>query len=292
VAARASWLPRLPLLLTALTAFDMAGAHYLSSEIAFRVAVKPFLPEPKLSPDDLGAERFQRSPQSMHNQNLYMHRPVLFSYAPLLNHFHQAYRRNEKLANSGLGPNRVWFTTTAPEVPVDAATFAAVAHRIDALKELIVVRHTREALMHPDSSTDGNAVEIAQAPAAQQIPIKINAYRSNELILLAKCPEDGWLLVTDRWSRSWRATVNGVETPVLGGNFIFRLVPVHRGTNEIAMRFEPFLIAPLLTASWGTLLGVGTLSLVFIRRRKTAAIAENLPAAPEIAKLEPCAVSS
>ena len=75
-------------------------------------------------------------------------------------------------------------------------------------------------------------------------------------------------MLTDRWSRSWKARVNGQVARVDGGDFLFRLVPVTAGENVIEMEFKPLGRWPLLILSWGTLAVVGSVSL---RRRRQAA---------------------
>jgi uncharacterized membrane protein YfhO len=113
-----------------------------------------------------------------------------------------------------------------------------------------------------DASNDanaGNAYQIAQIeglPAAEKIAVDLVKYLPDELILNVQCPTDGWLLVTDRWARSWRAEVNGQPVAVYGGNFIFRAVQVSGGQNSIRFTYRPFGFPWLVVLSWGTLVGV------------------------------------
>jgi uncharacterized membrane protein YfhO len=69
-------------------------------------------------------------------------------------------------------------------------------------------------------------------------------------------------MVTDRWSRSWHATVNGVEQPISGANFIFRAVPVVKGTNHIEFSYRPVGMPALVLFSWSILGVIVTLTLV------------------------------
>jgi hypothetical protein len=114
----------------------------------------------------------------------------------------------------------------------------------------------------------------------------VQCYRADDLSLKVTCPTDGWLLITDRWSRSWRGTVNGVEVPIDGGNFFFRLVPVRAGVNVVAMEFRPFLLWPLLAVSWGTLLAVAVAAALRALRRRLVRVPAFHP------HPLPCAVSS
>lgn len=82
------------------------------------------------------------------------------------------------------------------------------------------------------------------------------------------CPRAGWILVTDRWARSWRATVDGAEVPVLGGDFLFRAVRVHAGVNHVRFRYEPSSYLLLTAISWSTLAVVAVASGADSLRRR------------------------
>jgi uncharacterized membrane protein YfhO len=77
------------------------------------------------------------------------------------------------------------------------------------------------------------------------------------------------LMITDRWSRSWHAFVNGLDTPVEGADFIYRAVPVRRGANRVEFSFRPLAVYPLIGLSWLTLAGIGLSSLITARRSGT-----------------------
>lgn len=76
------------------------------------------------------------------------------------------------------------------------------------------------------------------------------AYLPNALKFRYRADRDGWLLVTDRWAAAWTAQVNGRVQPVLGGDFVFRAVPVTRGNNLIEFRYQPRGYFPLVALSW------------------------------------------
>ena len=119
-----------------------------------------------------------------------------------------------------------------------------------------LVIHRRDDLGATDAAQalDPEAHRALEAhPGARRIPAEVVAYEPNVLHLQVDCPEEGWLLVTDRWARGWRATVNGKEVEVWGGNFVFRAVPVVRGPNDIRFRYHPFGFPGLLVLSWGLL---------------------------------------
>jgi uncharacterized membrane protein YfhO len=110
-------------------------------------------------------------------------------------------------------------------------------------------------------------------------------YEPTRLALDVEAPSDGWLLVTDRWSRSWRATVDGEHAPIWGGDFVFRAVRVHAGANRVEFRFEPPAWRALVVASWGTLLVLVAFSGgAALRRRSGSGRRQVQSPEPEIAR--------
>jgi uncharacterized membrane protein YfhO len=97
--------------------------------------------------------------------------------------------------------------------------------------------------------------------------VDVIQYEPENLAFTVDAPSDGWLLVTDRWARSWQAMVNGRRTRIYRGNFIFRAVRVVRGPNRIEFSYHPRGFPALVALSWGTLLlaAVGS-GLAVVRR--------------------------
>jgi hypothetical protein len=102
----------------------------------------------------------------------------------------------------------------------------------------------------------GSTAPIAAQPAAERLPVALTAYDPEVLALTVEAPADGWLLVTDRWARGWRAEVNGAPAVVYGGNFTFRAVRVRAGPNQVRFTYHPVGVPWLVLASWGTLVTV------------------------------------
>lgn len=73
-----------------------------------------------------------------------------------------------------------------------------------------------------------------------------------------RAPAAGWLVVNEAWAPGWRATVNGVETPVRRANFLMRAVRVGAGSQRVVMTYAPpwdlplraLALLSLLTCAW------------------------------------------
>ena len=216
----------------------------------------------------------------LNNDQLITKVPVLNSYITY-NDFHRETVRHPILKRTAIGAERIWFSRDVGQVQPTRSNFVAFVRRTEMLGESPLVVHTQEELLRlgapprgdlalptdGDALNDanaGNADQIAQIerlPTAEKIAVDLVKYIPDELIFNVQCPTDGWLLVTDRWARSWRAEVNGRPTTLYGGNFIFRAVQVSAGQNKIRFTYRPLGFPWLIIFSWGTLAGVACGSL-------------------------------
>jgi hypothetical protein len=167
-----------------------------------------------------------------------------------------------------LGSHRVWFASNVPEVAPTKEVFAHFVRRWAELEAPLFLRHAREQMLEPSPATNGELTAIAETAAAIPVNSKIIQYTPDGLALEMTAPADGWLMVSDRWSRSWHAIVNGIEQPISGANFIFRAVPVTRGINRVEFSFRPVGMPGLVIFSWSVLGLIVTLSLVRLPFRR------------------------
>ena len=244
----------LPGALVALTVVDMTLAYGYTGHAAHDDKPSTVAAGPVRPLDELGTQGWARALAVPDNDNLYTREPMFVAYTAMRNHIQEDWGLDRLLRRDVIGAQRVWFATGAPTVPGTQEAYAAFKERAHALNAMPVVRQERNSLMHPGAGLSAaDRAAIAAAPAAQPVASRVLAYHANDLALSVNCPSDGFLLVTDRWSRSWRATVNGLAVPVDGGDFLFRLVAVKAGENLVTMRFDVGWMYPLIALSWGTL---------------------------------------
>jgi hypothetical protein len=67
------------------------------------------------------------------------------------------------------------------------------------------------------------------------------------------------LVVADNWYPAWRATVDGVETPVLRANHTLRAVPVGPGTHRVEMWYDGGVLLGGAVATVAGLLAIGAM---------------------------------
>lgn len=196
------------------------------------------------------------------NKNLPLKIATLENFVALANRFHRDLASRPLLAGMAIGEQRIWFAReVAMAAPTDAA-YAAFVGRSEAVGAPVLVVHPRREMSRIQQANAGGPPEATEAAAisrlggADRIAAQVLWYEPNELELAVRCPDRGWLLVTDRWAPGWRATVNGRPTDVWGGNFVFRAVPVEAGPNAVRFSYRPTAWPALVMVSWGTLLAV------------------------------------
>jgi hypothetical protein len=223
--------------------------------------------------------------QNVDNGNLVTKVAAFQTYSAYMNRFHQAWTKAPSLVDMVVGADRIWFapTSVVAETHLSDATFEAFRRRTVELGAMPVVLHRAEAMLRPTPAetaapADNREVnQISQLPAATRITATLRSYRPNSLTFRVTIPESGYLLITDRWARAWRAVVDGHPAPLLGANFLFRALALKPGTHRIVLRYEPSWYPYLVFLSWGMLAAVASWTVVAtIRARPTPKCVQEL----------------
>lgn len=83
------------------------------------------------------------------------------------------------------------------------------------------------------------ADQAGDQPHAQASAV-IRDYGTTEIVVQTQSDHQGYLLLNDVWHPWWFAEIDGVATPVLRANGLFRAVALPQGEHEIRFRFRPF----------------------------------------------------
>jgi len=146
------------------------------------------------------------------------------------------------------GGRRVAPLAVAAAGALAAASQLLLAHRLG-----VEARHGSWVLTH--------GVVVWSGLLALAAALCFGPRGKNVLLLEVTAPAAGYAVVTDRWARGWKASVDDESVPLLAASFIYRAVAVAPGTHRIEMRYEPRSHPLLLAASWGTLAIVAAWSL-------------------------------
>ncbi len=132
---------------------------------------------------------------------------------------------------------RAWLVADALIVPdADAALAALTAPDFDPSQTVILFAGDGGRQTADDGRTAPNQ-PINQSPNTQY-PIP-NTDSPNSLEYHISSPTPAYLVLSEVWYPGWRATVNGVETPVLRANYALRAVEVPAGEVTVELWFAP-----------------------------------------------------
>jgi hypothetical protein len=192
--------------------------------------------------------------------------PALDTYTPSTNPFLEQIAADALLAQSAIGPERVWFSPAVLRVDLEQDVFGHFLDRARALGGIPILVHDEQSMLDPARRANPSSSDaFDRLPRAERIPVSVERYTGDGLSLTIEAPAAGWLLVTERWARSWRAEVDGRPTPILGGNFVFRAIEVTQGKHNVEFRYEPIAVPWLVALSWMTMLAVAAASVVATR---------------------------
>ena len=195
--------------------------------------------------------------------------PALSTYTASINPFYEMTIGDALLAQAALGVARIWFSPTVARVDLDPDAFRAFLDRTRALQGIPIAVHDEQSMLNPARRASAAWKEaLEQLPRAEGIPVTVERYTAESLSVTIDAPSAGWVLVTERWARSWRAEVDGRPTRISGGNFVFRAIEVPEGRHRVEFNYEPLALPWLVVTSWMTMLVVAAVSVWAARRQR------------------------
>jgi hypothetical protein len=266
-AARRIWLPAL---LIALAVGDAFATHTLSSSIMFslgagdRWRTLDQQHQPALDLMAMGLERIERSAypppwdKGLTNDQMITKIPAFEAYSPASNQYHLSLAGDPAAKGMAVGSRRIWFARQTAQLDLSDGALEAYRRRAAEIRGYPVIIHSANQMLHQKRGpASPQEIElIANLPAAECIDVTLLEYTPESLAFDVVAPSDGWLLVTDRWARSWNVEINEKPASLFGGNFIFRAVQVSEGRNRISFSYRPFAFPWLTLFSWSVLLAV------------------------------------
>jgi hypothetical protein len=193
--------------------------------------------------------------------------PVYYGYTALVNPYLDRLAKVPEERALSAGDRKIWFSTPALAAPPSDGLLDGYIGRWREQKNAPLILHEARDFKGDHSPTAAMLSSLRSANAMTPLEPQLLAYTPRHLEFQVTAPADGWILVTDRWSRGWRATVNGTAALISPANFYFRAVFVKAGLNTVKMDYQPLLVHIALALSWGTLLVVALLQFRKPRRR-------------------------
>ena len=102
----------------------------------------------------------------------------------------------------------------------------------------------KQVVLEADSLPKQQDQEVAPASMPATFTTAALEQRGpNELVTKFFAPAPGYLVLTDTFYPGWKAYLDGKETAVLRGNYLFRAVQVPAGQHSVVYRYEPISFA-------------------------------------------------
>jgi hypothetical protein len=140
-----------------------------------------------------------------------------------------------------------------------------------ALPRALLVHHVEvvppDAVLGRLAASDPTRVAFVEEPLAAPVGplpdeparVEIVAYDANRVVVDTASSTPALLVLTDRWYPGWRATVDGVPTPLVRTDYLFRGVPVAGGSHRVELIYRPRSLLWGLAGSAVGLVAVGLL---------------------------------
>lgn len=96
-------------------------------------------------------------------------------------------------------------------------------------------------------------------------PVAISIYKNAFVQLKGYAKKSSVVVLSDNWSPNWQATVNGIVSPIIKVNGVFRGIAVNPGSYVIDMQYRPRTLTAALIISTSIL---GLLLLLLMGRKK------------------------
>jgi hypothetical protein len=146
--------------------------------------------------------------------------------------------------------------------------FALLSSRPDFIDLFKCVSHSDEMMLGKSvGSQDIQPMLNTFISSILPLPFAVERYVPGQLKFSVDSPSDGYLFLTDRWARSWRASVNEQQVTKFGGGFIFTSLKIAKGKNSVELVYDPVYIKCLLMVSYAVSVTIGILAVVSSRRK-------------------------
>lgn len=179
--------------------------------------------------------------------------------------------------------NRAWLPTVRMVPGAYRARDASAA-----LERLLSSEHdpAAEVILEEEAPEGGTADEqspSATCPGGPRAAIEVD--RAARLEIRVCSARERYLVLSDRYSDGWTATLDGAPTPILRAEYMFRAVAVPQGEHRIEFRYRPVSIR---IGALGSAAGLAIAAALLIAgRRARRASAPGHPSPEHVAEDRP-----
>ena len=116
----------------------------------------------------------------------------------------------------------------------------------DAAATLLEMLGERDAFLSVIRETDFSKrtwIECIDCPGTSgSADVMVKAYDPGHIVVDIKAEDDTWLIVSESTFPGWKATINGVETPIYTANYLFQAIRVPKGEHRVTFTYEDIAV--------------------------------------------------
>lgn len=147
----------------------------------------------------------------------------------------------------------------------------------DAEAEISGVRNVdlaSTAIIHTDFLSETTSFEIpdSDVPSDNISDVSLIHYHPDGSTYEVSTEHDGMFVLSEVWyPDGWKATVDGINVPLVRANYILRALPISAGRHTVELRFEPSgrKLAGLVSGLGSAVLLIFLLSMTYLACRKS-----------------------
>ncbi|NUM55051.1 MAG: YfhO family protein [Candidatus Hydrogenedentes bacterium] len=142
------------------------------------------------------------------------------------------------------------------------------------------IAHNSEQLFERmlDPEFDPSSTAITESPPVAALPsgqaespgtATLTVHRPEHSVIEVRAEQDAVLVVAENYFSGWRATVDGVDTPIFPVYYCFRGICVPKGDHVVAFRYVPSSLIAGVSMSAIALVASSGSAIYFLRRRRS-----------------------
>jgi hypothetical protein len=113
-----------------------------------------------------------------------------------------------------------------------------------------------------------NLTSLSTSVINESRRVLITSYRPDHITLISNCTQPGFLFLSESFYPGWKAYVDGMEKPILRGNYLFRVIEISEGNHEVSFVFDPFSIRAGIATTVGFCVFLAAIASHRLRRKR------------------------
>ena len=157
---------------------------------------------------------------------------------------------------------RAWLASNWEVIPDKVEAFERMgAKEFDPIKSIIL----EEPYPPSNSPITKGGIQGGSSSEVEETKVEITDYSVNSILLDVSAKEDGFLVLNEVSYPGWKAYIDGNEERLYRADYLFRAVPINKGTHKVKMVFSPTSLKIGFGVTLATVIVIA-LSWIFLKR--------------------------